>query len=131
MSQHEMQDQRRFTWTQRIMTAVSVIAMLVGFIAMTVAWLNAETERDAARIEVRTLQDTLERQVQGTGACDAHLAEACGGFWAFEWLDVVEGEPFEAKAEASVNRAQDEVQRGRLACKKSYPKGAGYQGGSR
>jgi len=124
-------EQRRLTWTQRIMTAVSVIVMLVGFIATTVMWLNAEVDRDEARVEAQLLQSALDLQVQSMGACDAKLAEACGGFWAFEWLDVVEGEPFEAKAEASVSRAQDEVQRGRLACRKSYPKGAEYQGGTR
>ena len=115
--------------------SVAIAAMVMVPAAMGVGWHVDKVDLSEKLADERAanvvLEEQLERQVQGSGDRDAQLAEACGGFWAFEWLDEVEGEPFEAKAEASVSRAQDEVQRGRLACRKSYPKGAEYQGGLR
>lgn len=124
-------EQRRFKLTQFIMMSISIISVLVGFIAMMVMWVNAEDARDVAQAEVQQLRDTLDRQVQGTGACDALLAKACDGLWACAWRweiqdNVVSSKDVDAWMEAL--RKQDV---GLVACKKSYPNGAEYQGGSR
>jgi hypothetical protein len=124
-------EQRRFKLTQFIMTSISMIAVLVGFVAMTVMWLNAEEARDVAQAEVQQLRDSLDRQVQGTGACDALFATACDGLrscvWRWEIQDKVVGSK-DVDAWMEALRKQDV---GLVACKKSYPNGAEYQGGSR
>jgi len=123
-----VKEQRRFKLTQFIMTSISMIAVLVGFIAMTVMWLNAEEARDVALAEVQQLRDTLDRQVQGTGACDALLAKTCDGLWACEWRWRWGGEPVASNSD-QWKQAGDRQEAGLESCRKSYPKGAEYQGG--
>lgn len=121
----ETRGERAHRWVDRVGISVGVLGLLMMIGGLCLVASDVKRDRDAARAEVQRLRDTLDRQVQGTGACDARLAQTCDGLWACDWRSRWAGEEV-AKNSDQWEHAGDRQEAGLAACCKSYPKGAEY-----